>query len=93
MISAIRQYESAMGIHVSPVSCEFPSHLPPHPVPPGCHRALALGALHHAPNSQWLSVLHMVIYMSQYTLKVEIFLKEQSSAVKTSVDFSVHFLL
>ena len=93
MVSAIHQYESAMGIHVSPLSCELPSHLPPHPFPPGCHRALALGALCHAPNSHLLSVLHMVIYMSQYTLKVEIFLKEQSLAIKTSVDFSVHFLL
>ena len=36
------------------------SYLPPHSIPPGFHRALALGSLHHTSNSHWLSVLHMV---------------------------------
>ena len=80
-------------VYMCPLYPVTPSHLPPHPIPPGCHRASALGALHHASNSHWLSLLHMVMYMSRYTLKVEFFLKEQSLAVKTSVDFSVHFLL
>ena len=72
------------------------SLFPPHQIPPGCHRAPALGALRHASNLHQTRigyVLHMVMYMSQYTLKVEFFLKEQWLAVKTSVDFSVHFLL
>lgn len=72
------------------------SQLPPQPIPPGSHRAPALGALRHASNLHQTRigyVLHMVMYMSQYTLKVEFFLKEQWLAVKTSVDFSVHFLL
>ena len=34
-------------------------------LPPCCHRALALGSLHHTPNSHWLSILHMVMYMFQ----------------------------
>ena len=39
-----------------------PSHCSPHPTPPGCHRAAALGALLHAPNLQWLSIL--ILYVS-----------------------------
>ena len=30
---------------------------------PGCHRALALSALLHALNSQWLSILFTVMYV------------------------------
>ena len=46
------------------------SHLPPHPVPLGCHRALALSTLLHALNLHWSPILHMVIYMLQfYSLK------------------------
>ena len=44
MIFAIDQYESAMGIHVSPYP-EPPSHLPTHPIPLDCPRLLDLGAL------------------------------------------------
>ena len=39
-------------------------HLPPQPAPPGHHRALVLGSLHHISNFQELSILHMVIYVS-----------------------------
>jgi len=47
---------------------ETPPHLPPLPTPSCCHRALA--SPHHALNSHWLSILHMVIYMFQcYSLK------------------------
>ena len=42
MVSAIHQYESAIGTHVSPPP-RSPPYLPPHPIPPGCHRVLALG--------------------------------------------------
>ena len=42
-----------------------PSHLPSHPVPLGCPRAPALGALLQALNLHWPSTLHMVIYMFQ----------------------------
>ena len=41
------------------------SHLPPHPILLGCPRVLALGALLHALNSHWSSVLHMIMYMFQ----------------------------
>ena len=58
-----------MGIHVSH-HLETPCHLPPHSIPLGCPRALALGALLHVSNSSWSSILHMVIYMFQcYSLK------------------------
>ena len=45
-------------------------HLPPHQISLGCSRALALGALLHALNLHWSSVLQMVIHMFQcYSLK------------------------
>ena len=46
LVPAIHQHESAMGLCMSPPS-EPPSHLPPHPIPPDCHRAPALGFLLH----------------------------------------------
>ena len=45
-------------------TCPFPlepSPPSPHPTPPGDHRALTLGSLHHTGNSHWLPTLHMVI--------------------------------
>ena len=39
------------------------SQVPPQPIPPGCHRAVALGALRHTSNLHWLSILHMVTYV------------------------------
>ena len=69
MVFAIHRRESAMGIRVSHHP-EPPSHLPPHPIPLGCPRALALSDLLHASNLHWLSILLMVIYMFQwYSLK------------------------
>ena len=59
---AIHQHESATGIHVSPYP-ESPSHLSSHPIPLGCPRTPALGALLHALNLHWSSVLHMVMYV------------------------------
>ena len=49
--------------YLCPLPPEPPSHLPPHPIPPGCHRAPALGSLHHTSYSHWLSGLPMVIYI------------------------------
>ena len=65
VVSAIHQYESALGIHMSPPSWN-PSHLPPHPIPLGCHRTPALGYLCHTANSHWPSILYMVIYRFQW---------------------------
>ena len=44
MVFAIHQHASATVIRMSPI-LNPPSHLPPHPIPLGCPRALALGAL------------------------------------------------
>ena len=41
-----------------PLHHESPSQLPPRPIPLGCHRAPALGALLHASN------LQLVIYFT-----------------------------
>ena len=60
MVYAIHQHESATSAHVSPHP-ESSLHLPPHPIPLGCPRALALSALLHASNLHWSSILHMVI--------------------------------
>ena len=47
-----------------------PSHLPSHFIRLRCPRARTLGALLHASNSHWSSVLDMVMYMFQcYSLK------------------------
>ena len=52
-------------VYVCPLPPEPPSHLPPHPAPLGCHRALGLSSLHHIANSHQLSILHMELYMFQ----------------------------
>ena len=68
MVFVIHQHESAMGAHVSPVLNPLPTTLPPTPL--GCLRAMILGALLHASNLNWSSVLPMVIYTFQfYSLK------------------------
>ena len=64
-VFAIHRHESATGIHVSP-DPEPRSNLPPHPVPPGCPRALALGALFHASN------LALVIYFTYGNIHVPV---------------------
>ena len=46
VVFVIHQHESAMGAHVSPYP-EPLFHFPPHPIPLGCLRALALSALLH----------------------------------------------
>ena len=48
-----------------PLHPESRSRLHPHPILPDCHRALALGALHHASNLHWSSILHMVAKETQ----------------------------
>ena len=65
---AMHQHESALGMHMSPPSWN-PSHLPPHPIPLGCHRAVALGFLYHTSNTHWLSILYIVVYMFQDFMK------------------------
>ena len=69
---AIHQHELALGMHMSPPSWN-PTHLPPHPIPLGCHRALALGFLRHTSNTHWLSILFIVIYMFQDFMQYSVF--------------------
>ena len=64
VVFVIHRHESAMGIHVSH-QFESSSHLSSHSIPLGCPRAPALGALLHALNLHWSSILHMVIYIFQ----------------------------
>ena len=64
MVFTIHVHESVKGAPVSP-TLNPPTHLPPHSMPLGCPRALALCALLHASNLHWSSILHMVMYMFQ----------------------------
>ena len=52
-------HESAMGTHVFSQP-ESPAHLFPHPIPLGCPRALAFGALFQASNLYWSSIFSSV---------------------------------
>ena len=57
-------------VYVCPPDPEPTSHFFSHPIPLGCPRALALGALFHTLNLHWPCVLHMIVYMFQcYSLK------------------------
>ena len=53
--------ESATGVHVPPI-LKPPFRLPPHPIPLGCRRALALHALFHE--------LGLVIYFTYANIHV-----------------------
>ena len=64
MIFAVHRSESATGTNVSPHP-ERPSPLPPRSTPLGCPRARASGALLHALNLHWSSILHMATYTFQ----------------------------
>ena len=48
-----------------PLHPELLCYFPPHLIPPGWHRAPALGALYHTSDLDWLSVLCMVMHMFQ----------------------------
>jgi len=63
LVSGKHQHEPAIGIHVFPLSSasllpSSPSHLS------RLLQSPSLSSLSHTANSQWLSVLHMVIYIS-----------------------------
>jgi len=64
-VFAILQHESAIGICISPPSLvPLPPLFPSHPL--GCHRALALGSLHHTSSFHWPSILQVVMYRFHY---------------------------
>ena len=57
-------------VYLCPHHPEHTSHLPCHPIPPGCPRPWALAALLHAWNLHWSSMLPTVMHMFQcYSLK------------------------
>ena len=66
---AIHQHELATGMHMSPpfrTSLPSPSLRPPHhSTSLSLSQSTGLSSLHHTAYSQWLSALHMVIYMFQ----------------------------
>ena len=60
MVSATHQHKSDIGIYICPLPLKLPPHLPRHPTPLGCHRALALSSSHQTANSHWLSIHYML---------------------------------
>ena len=79
LVSAMHQHELAIGILVSHRYISF--HLPAHPTPLGCHWAPGLSSLCHTANSHCLSILCIVMYMSQSYF---LYSSYQDSAVLTS---------
>jgi len=80
LVSAIHQYESAIGIHVSSPSW---TSLPPPTPSLGCHRAAGLSSLSHTANS------HYFIYGSVYvSMLLSQFIPLSTSTTSTSL-FSV----
>ena len=80
LVSAVHHHESAIGMHM-PLLLEPPSHLPSHPTPLGCHRALDLSSLHYTANSHWPSILYMVMYM----INLDSILKSRDITLSTKV--------
>ena len=67
MVFAIYWYESAMGVHTSPILNTPPNSLP---IPFLRWDAPSLSTQSHASNLDWKSISHMKIYMLQcYSLK------------------------
>ena len=61
-VSAVRRHESAISIHISPLS---EASLPPPPIPP-FKVVTKLGPQRYTEVSRWLSILHMVgVYICQ----------------------------
>ena len=78
LVSAIRHYGSAVGIHVFPLS-GAPSHLPPHPTPLACQRP-SLSSLSHTANSHWLFYFTYVsVYVSMLPFLTGCLFLENSS--------------
>ena len=57
----ISTWISHIYIYICPLHLEPPSHLPPHPTPPGC-QSTGLSSLNHIVNSHWLSISRMLVF-------------------------------
>ena len=78
-------------LHMCPLHPEPPSRLPPHPVPLGCPRAPALGALFHALNLHWsflLQVLLDIVVFWSLSL-VRLFATPGTAACQASLSFTI----
>ena len=78
--------------HICPLPLEPLTHLPLHPTSLGCHRALSLSFLHQTSNSQWLSILYMILYIFQcYSLNLSHFLLPQLCSKVCSLCLHLHY--
>ena len=50
-------------VYICLLPLESTSHLLPHSIHLGCHRAPDLSSLNHTVNSHWLTILHILVYM------------------------------
>ena len=63
LVSAVHRRGSAIDMHVSrPSWASLPPPTPSHPS--GLSQSTRLSSLRHTANSYWLSILHMIVYVS-----------------------------
>ena len=88
MLFVTHQPEAAVGIHVSHSSWT-PRPPPSPPIPPGCCRARALGALPHASGAHRSSILHVVMHVFHpYTLRSSLSFSHCSHEMKRPFMYS-----
>ena len=94
LVSAKRQHESSIGLHVSPptwTSLPLPSPSHPSGLLPSSH----LSSLSHTANSYWLSVLHLVMYvfmLPSYEVLREIDAQEKIENKKSRATLFIYIL-
>ena len=76
-------------VHRYPLALK-PLHLAPQAIPLSCPRAQAPGALLHAPNLHWPSILRMVIYMLNAILTSVSIFRPHFISLKQHSNLSTH---